>query len=235
MCASSGYDGGKLISLTQGRLEKNDQLAASNRALLARRHVAAFNLMSAPGSGKTTLLEALIHRLSDRVPMAVIEGDQETDRDAARIRAAGCPVVQINTRTGGHLDAQMVKVALVALNPPQHSLLLVENVGNLVCPALFDLGERAKMVVMSVTEGENTPLKYPHMFRAARVLVLTKIDLLPNLDFDIDACLTNAFRVNADLRVFAVSAKDGFGMANLCHWLTTAVNVPTERADQAQG
>ncbi|HXI56455.1 MAG TPA: hydrogenase nickel incorporation protein HypB [Polyangia bacterium] len=230
MCASCGCDGG----LKQDTLEKNDQLAASNRALLARRHIAAFNLMGGPGSGKTTLLEALVHRVCDRIPMAVIEGDQETDRDAARIRAARCPVVQINTRTSGHLDAQMVKVALVALNPPDRSLLLIENVGNLVCPALFDLGERAKMVVMSVTEGEDTPLKYPHVFRAARVLVLTKIDLLPYLDFDIDACLANAFRVNPDLRVFAVSPKDGFGMANLCHWLTGAATVPAELADEAQ-
>ncbi|MEA2697574.1 MAG: hydrogenase nickel incorporation protein HypB [Myxococcales bacterium] len=235
MCASYGCDGDKLVSLDQDGLGKNDRLAASNRALLARRHIAAFNLMSAPGSGKTALLQALIGRLSDRVPMTVIEGDQETDRDAARIRAAGCPVVQINTRTGCHLDAEMIKVALVALNPPERSLLLIENVGNLVCPALFDLGERAKIVVMSVTEGEDKPLKYPHMFRAARALVLTKMDLLPHLDFDIDACLANAFRVNPDLRVFAVSVNDGFGMSNLCHWLTAAATIPAQVTGEAHG
>jgi hydrogenase nickel incorporation protein HypB len=235
MCASCGCDGDKLVSLKQDDLADSDRLGASNRALLARRHVAAFNLMSAPGSGKTALLEALIHRLSDRIPMAVIEGDQETARDAARIRASGCPAVQINTRTGCHLDAQMIKVALVALDPPEGSLLLIENVGNLVCPARFDLGERAKIVALSVTEGEDTPLKYPHMFRAAQVLVLTKIDLLPHLDFDIDTCLANAFRVNPDLRVFAVSVRDGFGMANLCHWLTAAATIPAELAGQAHG
>jgi hydrogenase nickel incorporation protein HypB len=200
-------------------LAKNDRLAAANRALFESRDIAAFNFTSAPGSGKTALLETLIHRLAGRVRLAVVEGDQETERDAERIRAAGAPVVQVNTRTGCHLDARMVQSAVRALDPPAGSLLLIENVGNLVCPALFDLGERAKVVVMSVAEGEDKPLKYPHMFRAAGILVLSKIDLLPHLAFDVELCLGNARRVNPALRVFLVSTRDGTGVPGFCDWM----------------
>jgi hydrogenase nickel incorporation protein HypB len=209
------------ILLEAAILAKNDAFAAENRARFAASGLAVLNLTSSPGSGKTTLLERVIGKLGGRVPLAIVEGDQETDRDAQRIRAAGASVVQINTRTGCHLDARMVRAAVDDLRPPAASLVLIENVGNLVCPALFDLGERAKVVLMSVTEGEDKPLKYPHMFRAARVLVLSKIDLLPYLDFDVAAFLANAQRINAGLRVFALSARSGEGVASFCDWLAS--------------
>jgi hydrogenase nickel incorporation protein HypB len=215
----------RTVSLQSDVLAKNDARAAANRAWLNQRDVAAFNFTSAPGSGKTSLLEALIKRLAGRIRLAVIEGDQETERDAQRIRAAGAPAIQINTGTGCHLDAQMVKSVMADLDPPRGSLLLIENVGNLVCPALFDLGERAKVVVLSVTEGEDKPLKYPHMFRAAEVVVLNKIDLLPYVDFDVEAFLANLRRVNPSprARVFQLSARDGTGVAALCDWLASQV------------
>jgi hydrogenase nickel incorporation protein HypB len=213
----------KTLRLETNVLAKNDVLAAENRALFASRHIAAFNFTSSPGAGKTSLLETCIRRLTPHVPVAVIEGDQETERDAARIRATGAPVVQINTRTGCHLDAQMVRVATTTLDPRPGSLLLIENVGNLVCPALFDLGERAMVVVMSVTEGEDKPLKYPHMFRAAKVVVLTKTDLLPHLDFDVTQCLANLRRVNPSLRLFQLSSRDGSGLPTFSGWLASQV------------
>jgi hydrogenase nickel incorporation protein HypB len=188
--------------------------------------MAAFNFTSAPGSGKTTLLEALIKQIGERVPIAVIEGDQETARDAERIRSTGAPVIQINTRTGCHLDAAMIREAVIELDPPAGALLLIENVGNLVCPALFDLGERAKVVVMSVTEGEDKPLKYPHMFRAAGAVVLTKVDLLPHLDFDIGACIANVRRVNPGARIFQTSARDGTGLPGFCDFIASQVASP---------
>ena len=211
------------ISLEQDVLAKNDRLAAKNRALFGARRIAAFNFTSAPGAGKTTLLEALIKQVGGRFPLAVIEGDQETARDADRIRSTGAPVVQINTRTGCHLDAQMVNAAVTALDPPRGALLLIENVGNLVCPALFDLGERAKAVILSVTEGEDKPLKYPHMFRAAGIAILSKVDLLPHLDFDVDECLSNIRRVNPTLRVFQVSTKKGIGLPAFCDYMASQV------------
>jgi len=194
--------GRRSVTLQEAVLAKNDAIAATNRAFFELEGIAAFNLVSAPGSGKTALLVALIGALADRVSVRVIEGDQETARDAERIRATGVPAYQINTGTGCHLDAEMLKAAIHELVPPKRSLLFIENVGNLVCPAMFDLGERAKIVVMSVTEGEDKPLKYPHMFRAARALILTKIDLLPHLEFDVEACVANARRINPQLRVF---------------------------------
>jgi hydrogenase nickel incorporation protein HypB len=208
----------RTITLEQEILAKNDRAAALNREVLAARAICALNLTSAPGAGKTTLLEALLGRLRGHLPLAVIEGDQETARDAERIRATGTPAVQINTGTGCHLDAEMVARALDELAPPPGALLFIENVGNLVCPALFDLGERAKVVLMSVTEGEDKPLKYPHMFRAAEVMVLTKIDLLPHLQFDVARCLQNARRINPGLRLFQVSATRGDGLEAFCDW-----------------
>jgi hydrogenase nickel incorporation protein HypB len=181
--------------------------------------VAAVNLVSAPGAGKTTLLEATLWLLAGRFPVSVIEGDQETERDAARVRAAGGRALQLNTGTGCHLDAHAVGHALRELDPPPRSLVVIENVGNLVCPALFDLGERAKVVVLSVTEGEDKPLKYPHMFRASDLLLLNKVDLLPHLRFDVHRCLAHAREVNPDQRVMHVSAATGHGLDAWCAWL----------------
>src|SRR5262245_48167391 len=214
MCATCGCG---------ATIEHDDLFAARNRTWFAARHIAAFNFTSAPGSGKTSLLQALIKQIGGRFPLAVIEGDQETERDADRIRSTGAPVVQINTRTGCRLDAQMIEAAVTALDPPRGALLLIENVGNLVCPALFDLGERAKAVVFSVTEGEDKPLKYPHMFRAAGIVVLSKVDLLPHLDYDLDECLGNLRRVNPDARIFQTSSKDGTGLAAFSDFMTSQV------------
>lgn len=210
----------RAVRLEVDLLEKNDRLAGENRAFLQRRAVLALNVMGTPGAGKTALLEATLARLCDEVAVTVLEGDQETDRDAERIRSTGVPVLQINTGAGCHLDASMVRRALLEMEPPVGSLLIIENVGNLVCPALFDLGERAKVVVMSTTEGEDKPLKYPHMFRAASVVVLNKVDLLPHLSFDVEACLQNARRVNPKLRVFQTSATRGDGLDAWCAWLS---------------
>jgi hydrogenase nickel incorporation protein HypB len=213
------------VSIEQAILAKNDALAARNRQVFATAKLAVFNLLSAPGAGKTSLLEALIARVKGRVPLAVIEGDQETERDAERIRAHGVPAIQVNTASGCHLDAEMVAKAAARLELRPGSLLLVENVGNLVCPALFDLGERQKIVLASVTEGEDKPLKYPHVFRAASVLVLTKTDLLPHLDFDRAAFLANAKRINPTLRVFELSCRDGTGLGEFIDWLTSEVEM----------
>lgn len=220
---------GETVPLGLASLDKHDRLAAANRAFFAARGIAAFNFTGSPGSGKTSLLEALIRELGE-APVAVIAADQETERDAARFRAAGAPVVQVNTHTGCHLDAEMVAKALRRLDPAPASLLFIENVGNLACPALVDLGERAKVAVLSVTEGEDKPLKYPHMFRAAEVLVLTKTDLLPHLDFDLAQCLANLRRVNPSLRVFQLSARDGRGVPELCRWIADDANAPEAEA-----
>ena len=211
----------RTITVEEAVLAKNDVIAAENRAAFRSRDIAAFNFTSSPGSGKTSLLETMIPRLAGRAPVTVIEGDQETAHDADRIRATGAPVVQISA--GCHLDAAMVRQATQTLAPPASSLLLIENVGNMVCPALFDLGERATVVLLSVTEGEDKPLKYPHMFRAADVAVLTKIDLLPYLDFDVGACIANVRRVNPALRLFQVSSRDGNGIPALSDWMAAQV------------
>ncbi len=209
----------RTLRLEVDLLEKNDRLARRNRALFSRLGVLALNVMGTPGAGKTALLEATLSRLAGELPLAVLEGDQETDNDAARIRKTGCPVLQINTGAGCHLDATMLLDALEVLHLEERSLLIIENVGNLVCPALFDLGERAKVVVMSTTEGEDKPLKYPHMVRAADVLVLNKIDLAPHVGFEEDAWRTNVARVNPTLRVFTASATRGDGVEEWCAWL----------------
>jgi hydrogenase nickel incorporation protein HypB len=220
---------GKVLRLEVNTRAKNDRVAAATRSFFEEQGIAAFNFTSSPGAGKTSLLEALIPRLGE-VGVSVIEGDQETERDAARIRATGVRVVQINTRRGGHLDAEMVAKAVRRLDPPPASLMLIENVGNLVDPALIDLGERAKVVVMSVTEGEDKPLKYPHLFRAAQVLVITKTDLLPHLDFDLGTCLANVRRVNPSLRVFQVSVRGGRGLTDFCRWIAAEVSAPEAEA-----
>jgi hydrogenase nickel incorporation protein HypB len=220
---------GQTIVLREAVLAKNDRLAERNRGWLQGRHVLALNLVSSPGSGKTTLLERTIRDLKEDLPIHVIEGDQETTNDAERIRKTGCRVVQINTGAGCHLEAEMVARGIEQLAPPAHSVVMIENVGNLVCPALFDLGEQAKVAILSVTEGEDKPLKYPHMFRAAQVLLLNKIDLLPYLSFDVTRCLKHARTVNPDLEIFLLSAISGEGMKNWYEWLRTQMQA-LERA-----
>ena len=202
----------RTLRLEQDVLAKNADLAQRNRAWLEARGILAWNLMSSPGAGKTTLLERTVRELGAEVPFGVIEGDQATFRDAERMRAAGCPVVQINTGSGCHLDADMVADALRQLAPPARSVVIIENVGNLVCPALFDLGERARAVLMSVTEGDDKPLKYPHMFRASDLMILTKVDLLPYVEFDVARCREYARRVNPQLEIVELSATRGHGV-----------------------
>ena len=209
----------RTLRLEQDILAKNNRLAQRNREWFAERVILAVNLMSSPGAGKTTLLERTIHDVGAEFAMSVIEGDQETLLDAERIRATGRPVVQINTGSGCHLDADMLARALAQLDPPPHSTVLIENVGNLVCPALFDLGERAKIVIMSVTEGEDKPLKYPHMFRAAELMLLNKVDLLPHVSFDVEHCAEHARRVNPELTILPVSATRGDGLESWYSWL----------------
>jgi hydrogenase nickel incorporation protein HypB len=208
------------ISLEQKVLAKNDQLAGQNRGWLAERGIMALNVTSSPGAGKTTLLERTIRELptAGRV-ITVIEGDQETLLDAERIRAAGARAVQINTGAGCHLDAQMIHDALNSLQPEHDSLLFIENVGNLVCPALFDLGERTMVVVISVTEGADKPLKYPHMFAAAGLVIVNKLDLLPHVDFDLDVFQRAVRAVNPNVDVLLLSAATGEGTAAWYDWI----------------
>lgn len=210
---------GTTITLEQNILAKNDRIAAQNRGWFQGRNILALNLVSSPGSGKTTLLARTIQDLQSQMPISVIEGDQATANDAHRIQATGCPVVQINTGTGCHLEADMVERGLQSLQPPLHSILFIENVGNLVCPALFDLGEHAKVAILSVTEGEDKPIKYPHMFRASQVMILTKVDLLPYVPFEVDRCLAYAREVNPDIQIFQVSALSGAGLTDWYNWL----------------
>ncbi|WP_243061606.1 hydrogenase nickel incorporation protein HypB [Musicola keenii] len=209
----------RLLQIEMDVLSKNNQVAQHNREHFEAGHILALNLVSSPGSGKTTLLTSTLHLLRDRLPCAVIEGDQQTTNDAERIRATGVPAIQVNTGKGCHLDAEMVHDAAHRLSLPDHSLLFIENVGNLVCPAGFDLGERHKVAVLSVTEGEDKPLKYPHMFAAASLMIINKIDLLPYLDFDLEACVRNARRINPDIAVIALSARTGEGMDEWLAWL----------------
>ena len=179
----------------------------------------ALNLVSSPGAGKTTLLERTIKDLKDELPLFVLEGDQATANDGERIRAAGAPAVQVNTGTGCHLEADMVARGLNQLCPSTGSVVMIENVGNLVCPAMFDLGERAKVVILSVTDGEDKPLKYPHMFRAAEIMILNKTDLLPHVDFDVERAIANAREVNPDIAVLRLSASTGEGLDGWYDWL----------------
>jgi hydrogenase nickel incorporation protein HypB len=207
------------IQLETQILGKNQRIAERNRDWLSLKNILALNLVSSPGAGKTTLLERTLTDLKSQVRISVIEGDQATSNDAERIRATGVPAVQINTGTGCHLEADMLERALDALKPASSSLLMIENVGNLVCPALFDLGEHAKVVIFSVTEGEDKPLKYPHMFAAAEVLLLSKTDLLPHIRFDVERAVANALTVNPNLRVFRLSAYSGEGLPQWYGWL----------------
>ncbi|MEM6751833.1 MAG: hydrogenase nickel incorporation protein HypB [Cyanobacteria bacterium P01_C01_bin.38] len=212
------------ISLEQDILAKNDLIAAQNRGWFKGRNILALNLMSSPGSGKTTLLTRTINDLKNKLTISVIEGDQETINDAKKIEATGCKVVQINTGTGCHLDASMVEKGLQKLNPELNSVVAIENVGNLVCPALFDLGEQAKVTILSVTEGEDKPIKYPHIFRASNVMVITKIDLLPYVQFDVEKCIEYARQVNPNIQIFQVSAITAQGLDDWYRWLQMGIN-----------
>jgi hydrogenase nickel incorporation protein HypB len=211
------------LHVEQRLLAKNDALAGHVRESLAVRRVAAVNLMSSPGAGKTSLLERTIAAFHPLREVCVIEGDQETSFDADRIRAAGARAVQVNTGAGCHLDAAMVHRALHDLDPPEDSLLVIENVGNLVCPALFDLGERAKVVVISVTEGDDKPLKYPHMFTAADLVIVNKTDLLPYVDFDVDALAGRARSLNPAVEVLSLSARTGERFEEWMSWVSGLV------------
>lgn len=209
-------------------LAKNEGLAATNRRWLDERGIIALNLMSSPGSGKTTLLVRTLTDLADKLAISVIEGDQETLLDAERIHATGVAVVQVNTGSGCHLDAEMMRMALDELKPQDRSVLFVENVGNLVCPAMFDLGEAAKVVVISVTEGADKPLKYPQMFAGIDLMLVNKSDLLPYVDFDVEACVRFARQVNPSLQVLVVSATTGEGLDQWYEWVRAigTVKVP---------
>ncbi|MEY8875413.1 MAG: hydrogenase nickel incorporation protein HypB [Leptothrix sp. (in: b-proteobacteria)] len=208
------------IAVEQDILARNNAEALKNRQSLAAAGVFALNLVSSPGSGKTTLLVKTIEALAGRVAVAVVEGDQQTSLDAERIRATGAPATQINTGKGCHLDARMVAAALADLPLARGGLLLIENVGNLVCPAAFDLGEAHKVVILSVTEGEDKPLKYPDMFRAADVMLLNKCDLLPHLDFDVALAERYARQVNPGLCIIRTSARSGEGIDEWLAWLS---------------
>ncbi|WP_114417843.1 hydrogenase nickel incorporation protein HypB [Marinospirillum perlucidum] len=209
----------RMVQIEQDILGKNDRYAAANREEFARRSLFALNLVSSPGSGKTSLLTRTLRELDQRFPLAVIEGDQQTSQDADRIRETGVQAVQVNTGKGCHLDAHMVGHALEQLEALKGGLLFIENVGNLVCPAAFDLGEAHKVAILSVTEGEDKPIKYPDMFHAADLLLLNKVDLLPHLDFDVEACIDYARRVKPDIQVIQVSARSGEGMQAWIDWL----------------
>lgn len=220
----------RIIQVERDILSKNDGFAAENRAYFAANGIFALNFVSSPGSGKTSLLVRTIGDLKERLPIGVVEGDQQTSNDAARIRETGAPAIQVNTGKGCHLDAHMVGHAVEELAPAKNSVLFIENVGNLVCPAAFDLGEAHKVVLLSVTEGEDKPLKYPDMFAAADLMILNKADLLPHLDFDVGACIANALRVNPRLQTLVVSARTGEGMPAFYSWLEANAAMAVTRA-----
>lgn len=210
---------GDIHRLEERILAKNDQLAAANRQWLESRKIFGLNLLSSPGAGKTTLLERSIKDLQGRIVCSVIEGDQATENDALRIRAAGAKAVQINTGTGCHLEANMLADGLSQLKPEDNSLLFIENVGNLVCPALFDLGEQRRVVILSITEGEDKPIKYPYIFHDADLVLLNKIDLLPHLNFDLARCIDNVRAVNPKVEIMTISASSGTGLDGWYQWI----------------
>lgn len=211
----------RLIEIEQHVLAKNDHIADHNRQHFADQKILVLNLMSSPGSGKTTLLTETLKRIANTCPCAVIEGDQQTSNDAERIRSTGVQAIQVNTGKGCHLDAQMVHQAAHDLTLPTGGILFIENVGNLVCPASFDLGEKLKVVVMSVTEGDDKPLKYPHMFASAGLMIINKIDLAEYVNFDIDLCISNARRINPTLKTIELSCTTGEGLQTWLDFLET--------------
>ncbi|PHS25925.1 MAG: hydrogenase accessory protein HypB [Methylophaga sp.] len=216
-----GLSQSRMVEIEKSILGKNDEYAQENRRYFTDNGILTLNLVSSPGSGKTTLLTRTINDLKENLSLSVIEGDQQTTHDAERIRETGVSAVQINTGKGCHLDAHMVGHAMENLSPEKGSVLFVENVGNLVCPAAFDLGEAHKVVILSVTEGEDKPLKYPDMFFAADIMLLNKIDLLPYLEFEVAKCIEYARRVNPDIQVLQVSATSGEGLEDWYEWIKT--------------
>ena len=212
-----------LIELEQDILSKNNLMAERNRGFLEAKDILALNLVSSPGSGKTTLLEKTILDLKNELDFYVIEGDQQTSNDANRIHATGAPVVQINTGKGCHLDSEMVNKAIKKLQPSDHSILMIENVGNLVCPSLFDLGENSRVVIMSVTEGDDKPIKYPDMFHSSQLCIINKIDLLPYVQFDVEKAKSYARQVNHHLEFIELSATSGQGMDIWSNWLKSKI------------
>ncbi len=214
-----GMSQSRMVQIEQDILAKNNAYANSNRSWFNTHGILTLNLVSSPGSGKTTLLTRTIDDIKHELSLAVIEGDQQTAHDAERIRETGVKALQINTGKGCHLDGHMVGHALETLQPEEGSVLFIENVGNLVCPAAFDLGEAHKVAILSVTEGEDKPIKYPDMFHAADLMLLNKTDLLPHLDFDVDQCIDYAKRVNPGIKVLQLSAKTGEGMDSWYQWI----------------
>lgn len=226
-----GHAKARMIAVEESILSKNDRYATLNRQRLQRNNIVSFNLVSSPGSGKTTLLTKTIQDLKHHVTIGVVEGDQQTTNDAERIKATGVQAVQINTGKGCHLDAHTVGHALDQLPLKNTDLVFIENVGNLVCPAAFDLGENAKVAVLSVTEGDDKPLKYPDMFHASQVMIINKIDLLPYVDFDTERTIEYAKRINPNIDIILVSAKTGEGMEDWYQWLETKrLKTPTSTA-----
>ncbi len=224
-----GMEQTKMVRIEQDILSKNQTYANANRRLFTEKGILALNLVSSPGSGKTTLLTRTLNALKNDMPLAVIEGDQETSQDAERIRATGVPAIQINTGKGCHLDAHQIGHAVEHLSLADKSVLFIENVGNLVCPAAFDLGEAARVAILSVTEGEDKPIKYPDMFHAADLLLINKIDLLPYLDFNLEQCIEYARRVNPGMQILQISATTGEGLDKWHQWIRLthqAHNIP---------
>ncbi|SFK47668.1 hydrogenase nickel incorporation protein HypB [Nitrosomonas aestuarii] len=228
-----GASTSRMVRIERDILSKNNRYANDNREYLVKNAIFMLNLVSSPGSGKTTLLIETIKALQHSLSIAVIEGDQQTDQDAARIRATGVPALQINTGKGCHLDAHMVRHAMQQLNLQKNSLLFVENVGNLVCPAGFDLGEAHKVVILSVTEGEDKPLKYPDIFHAADLMLLNKCDLLPYLSFDVERVIEYARRINPALQIIQISAAQGTGMHGWIEWIKAGqLSVRTDKTER---
>jgi hydrogenase nickel incorporation protein HypB len=215
---------GKEIAVEQDILSKNNLLAERNRGYFEAKNILALNLVSSPGSGKTSLLEKTIKDLGKEIKFFVIEGDQQTMNDANRIDAAGAPVVQINTGNGCHLDSDMINKSVKELNIEDNSVLMIENVGNLVCPSLFDLGEAARVVIISTTEGDDKPVKYPTMFQSSDICIINKTDLLPYVDFDVDKAKEYAMQVNHHLQFFELSVKTGEGMDQWYEWLKEQIS-----------
>lgn len=222
-----GMSQSRMVQIEQDILGKNNEYADANRRWLNERGILALNLVSSPGSGKTTLLTRTINDLKSDLKMTVIEGDQQTANDADRIRATGAKAIQINTGKGCHLDGHMVGHALESLKPEPESILFIENVGNLVCPAAFNLGEAHKVAILSITEGEDKPLKYPDMFHAADLMLLNKIDLLPYVQFDVEKCIEYARRVNPNIKVLNISATSGEGLDTWYQWLSASLQLAT--------
>ena len=213
----------KVINLNMDILSENNRLAERNRGYFEGRQVLCLNMVSSPGSGKTTILEKTILTMIPSYKIFVIEGDQQTSRDTERIEKAGAPAIQINTGSGCHLDAKMIHLALKKLEIGNDSILFIENVGNLVCPALFDLGEQKRVVVISVTEGDDKPLKYPYMFQSSNLCIINKTDLLPYVDFSMETAVQSARQLNPELEFIHLSAKTGEGMQEWYDWLSRQI------------